>query len=72
MTNVPEVSGGLPEVVLDTGIHGVLRGHHQGGMVAHLPQVLQSLGGGGEGREEGGEGRGGEGRGGESRLTFAI
>ena len=47
-----------PEVLLDFGVERMVRGDHQGGMVAHLAKVLQCLMGRGEGEEDGRWGRG--------------
>ena len=44
MADISEVSGILLEVVLHSGVHGVLGSHHQGGVVTQLAKVLQSLG----------------------------
>ena len=53
MPDVLEVCCVLPEVLLDFGVEGMVRGDNQGRMVAHLAKVLQCLlvnaGGGGGG-----------------------
>ena len=43
MLDISQSGACLLEVGLDLGEHGVLWAHHQGRMVAHLPQVLQRL-----------------------------